>query len=73
MAIQIEGKSITLRWDNAGLFITKHSSEDFTKPSIFMNLSPEEAIEFTSLFTMGQHAISVGEGLQFMFRNGEGN
>jgi hypothetical protein len=59
MAIQIEGKRVTLRWDDDGLFITKRSN-DPTEAPVKIDLNADEAIEFTDLFTMGQHAISVG-------------
>jgi len=64
MAIQIEGKKVTLRWDDDGLFITKRSTDPTEAPKT-IDLNPEEAIEFTDLFTMGQHAISVGGMIAF--------
>jgi hypothetical protein len=65
MAIQIEGKALTLRWDDNGLTITK-INDDIHKKVEYIQMSPDQAIEFTNMFTMGQHAISVAGALQFM-------
>jgi hypothetical protein len=60
MAIQIEGKHTTLRWDDTGLTITAVNTEFPFVPVLTFEMNPEAAQEFTGLFTMGQHAISVG-------------
>lgn len=64
MAIQIEGKYVTLRWDDNGLLITEVIRDPFVPRQQF-EMSPEAAQEFTNLFTMGQHALSVGYSIQF--------
>jgi hypothetical protein len=65
VAIQIEGKSLTIRWDDDGFTVTKINKEPFQDVE-FISLSPDQAIEFTNMFTMGQHAIQVGGVLEFM-------
>ena len=55
MAIQVEGNRLTLRWHESGLTIIRIGTMES------LELSVEEASEFTQLWTIGEGAIMTGQ------------
>lgn len=60
MAMQLEGEHFVLRWDDEGLLISRKNYDPAIDVPNFLQLTVEEALEFTLMFRQGDAAILHG-------------